>query len=794
MYTQVENKKKKASLVLNSSSQVMSHSASGTFKFGLSSKNKWSLTGSLTRKGSILAGHRGSKLSVLDDRSEVPNAVQVLDDDGNDVTPLPLHQEEPGDKFKQNKFLDEIFSSLRSDHLRSTSTFNLPTASSPPSSMRASMSKDSEDSVLDIPTYPPAPFVLQQIFFVAFHTFIFCVFCLSALPEVPRKRDHVKQQVTEEMLDEIIDIMLTETDTFSLLDIPSTIVSEDAEDAEAIEKENIQYAELCKNRVGNDKYVVRSTQTFNGASKDKQTQSDKIVMVDEGTFATIWDIYDSFCDKDKTTESEETDFPESTVNTSNGQEKRDVKSSSCSTVTTGSTVSLLIETDKCRSGLNTEPDPQLIMLSESFQHSLSVMERTIAANLLQPKLAAYRQLPILDDPDNTVKPGTEEQSGQCEESSSSPTLEPLWSYGCELTRGRNITSMALNKANPDLLAVGYGDFESFNQKPGFICCWSPKNPAWPDRVLHCQSSVTSLDFSSKNPGLLAVGMYDGTVAIYTVTSTNTKPCIANSSECSGKHVHPVWQVSWTKQQMSLSGEDSVENIVSVSNDGRVSKWVLCSNALDCRDIMKLKRTQHLEKTEDTLLGIMTPGLCIDFHPKDSSVYLVGTHEGNIYKCSISNSQHFLVTYKKHFCPVHTIEWSPFSPDVFLSCSSDWTIQLWRQDLSTPVLSFTSTQTAVQTVRWSPNWSTVFGAIKEGQLEIWDLNSDILYPAIVHQAAAGVRFTSLQFPRGTDCVLVGDSDGQVTVYQIKNLSVGEGDQTDRLEDIVRSVVSKQLQTV
>jgi len=43
---------------------------------------------------------------------------------------------------------------------------------------------------------------------------------------------------------------------------------------------------------------------------------------------------------------------------------------------------------------------------------------------------------------------------------------------------------------------------------------------------------------------------------------------------------------------------------------------------------------------------------------------------------------------------------------------------------------------------------------------------------VHRAADGVKVKSLMFTKGTDCVLVGDSYGQVTVYQIKNLSVGE----------------------
>lgn len=52
--------------------------------------------------------------------------------------------------------------------------------------------------------------------------------------------------------------------------------------------------------------------------------------------------------------------------------------------------------------VNDEPDPQRILLSESFKYSLSIMERNIVANIFQPKLAAYRQLPILEGkPANT---------------------------------------------------------------------------------------------------------------------------------------------------------------------------------------------------------------------------------------------------------------------------------------------------------------------------------------------------------------------------------------------------------
>ncbi|XP_039989507.1 dynein intermediate chain 4, axonemal-like [Xiphias gladius] len=778
-------KMRKTSLALNSSSRAINISGAGIPRVSQSARRKWSFAGSHGRKSTILVGGSNGKLNGLDRSDQTPRrAVRVLDEDGSDVTPLPLYHAEPGDvQPKPGRFiLDEIFSSSGSDHLKSTSSVNVCSSSSfmgssHPSSLsnKVSLTKETEDSLpkLDIPINPPAP-------------------C-----DLPRKRDNVRQHVTEKMLEEVVDIYLSGTDTISLLDIPNTLVSDDADDAETIKEGNIHYAELCKNRVGNDKYVVRSMQTFTGAAKDKQIQCDKIVMVDEGTTATVWDIYDSFCNQNETAENEEVNYPESTLSTSKIQEKRGGKSSSSSsssTVGTGSTISSLLEMEIWNS-LNVEPDPQEIILSESFQQSLLVMLRNIMANIFQPKLAAYRQLHILEDPDSTAKPGTEEQSDGDETSCLTPALERLWAFSCELTRGRNITSMVWNKKNPDLLAVGYGDLDPRYQKPGLICCWSLKNPLWPERVFHCHSCVTSLDFSANNPGQLAVGMYDGTVALYNVQCRDNRACIASSRECSKKHIHPVWQVNWTKQEMRLSGEEREEALVSVSADGRITKWLLGSNGLDCIDLMELRTVNNTKveapknKKTANVLSTVTPGLCVDFHPKDSSVYLVGTWEGLIHKCSFSNSQHFLDTYQKHFCPVNHVEWSPFSPDVFLSCSSDWTIQLWRQGHSSPALSFTSTHRAVYTVRWSPNCSTVFAAVNGQQVEIWDLNKSILYPAVVHHTAPGVEMTALLFATGSDCVLVGDSDGQATLYQLKNLSVGESKQADSLEDIIHSAVSR-----
>ncbi|XP_069367195.1 dynein axonemal intermediate chain 4 isoform X2 [Paralichthys olivaceus] len=611
--------------------------------------------------------------------------------------------------------------------------------------------------------------------------------------DVKGKRDTAKELVTEEMLKEVIDVYISETDNISLLDIPSSVVSVDADDAEAIIERNTQYAEVCRNRMGKD--MERSMQTLNGSVKHKHVQIDGMAMVDTAMTVSPWDMYDTLHspEQDHTVHSpepEKLNYPDAVVYISRGAERSMLLGSTASIASAAGSLKAM---DLFGNPLNS--DLQIIMHSEKFQYCLLVMERGILGNIFQPNLAVYRQLPVLEDPDSPAKPGTLEQRKEDAESCGSPALQHLWTFSCELSIGRSVSCMAWNKKNPDLLAVGYGELDSSDLKPGLVCCWSLKNPTWPECVVHCDSAVTSLDFSANNPSQLAVGMHDGSIAIYNVQSQDKNFHVISSSECPKKHLGPVWQLRWTQQKLSLTGEEKGEALFSVAGDGRISSWFVLSSGFDCIDIMKLKRIHNIRKKAggntdktESVLSALTPGLCFDFHPTDSSLYLAGTWDGHIHKCSCSNSQQFLETFKKHFCPVNCVTWCPLSPDVFLSCSSDWTIQLWKQDHLQPVLGFSS-QRAVCDIKWSPKWATVFGAVNEGQLEIWDLNSSILDPVAVQPAATSVMLKTLLFASHSDCVLVGDSNGQVTVYQIKNLSVGESSQVDILEDLIRSAASK-----
>lgn len=55
-----------------------------------------------------------------------------------------------------------------------------------------------------------------------------------------------------------------------------------------------------------------------------------------------------------------------------------------------------------------------------------------------------------------------------------------------------------------------------------------------------------MDFSKLNPNLLAVGLYDGTIAVYNVKVPGSYPVI-DTFESNQRHTAPVWQLQWTKK-------------------------------------------------------------------------------------------------------------------------------------------------------------------------------------------------------------------------------------------------------
>jgi WD40 repeat protein len=403
------------------------------------------------------------------------------------------------------------------------------------------------------------------------------------------------------------------------------------------------------------------------------------------------------------------------------------------------------------------------------------------------------------------------------------TMDLLWKFECPESKGRSVTAMAWNHANPDLLAVAYGDFQfKKDQKGGAILFWTLKNPEFPEEIVYTESGVCSIDFSTTHPSLLAAGMSDGNVAIYDLRDSGSGGVLAmtgmkggaNANDTKGagaggkggdsrdgsgaakgngagassasaagavgvddvtaellaggaagicegntgngaagahtslqpvlesaklaaadQHTDAVWQVRWVSRKDSIHGRSN-EVLVSISLDGRVTEWSL-RKGLTATDLMVLKRVNSSARgglpTGEGIISRTAAGLCFDFPSDDSTVYLAGTEDGTIHKCSCSYNEQYLESYFGHAGPVNKVHCSPFVPHIFLSCSADWTMKLWdAHKADKEILTFQAVDLSdvVHDVCWSPNISTLFGSVTgDGRLEVWDLARSTLDPVM-----------------------------------------------------------------
>lgn len=79
------------------------------------------------------------------------------------------------------------------------------------------------------------------------------------------------------------------------------------------------------------------------------------------------------------------------------------------------------------------------------------------------------------------------------------------------------------------------------QSHGMLLLYTMKNPSFPEYVFSSESGIMCLDIHNDHPYLVAVGFYDGNVAIYNLKKATSQPSYKSSAK-SGKHTDPVWQV------------------------------------------------------------------------------------------------------------------------------------------------------------------------------------------------------------------------------------------------------------
>lgn len=429
-----------------------------------------------------------------------------------------------------------------------------------------------------------------------------------------------------------------------------------------------------------------------------------------------------------------------------------------------------------------------------------------------------------------VRPVVDDDANDDGDDDSENALARLATLRSETLVGLNISALQFNPKRKDLLCVAYGEFnfnravsEEFNR--GALAFWSLQSDA-PLRTVRLESGALSIDWSTTHPNLLAVGCYNGEVLVFDLD---------DSSSIRRRRVHhdPVWAVKWFYHASSAGDANTgdkttvdtaprlCDTFLSASTDGLVTAWEL-------RDDLQSKRAFSLRwsppgqpshadasatrdvQTSDELVrrgGITCVGVSKSAASgsNNSKSYLIGTEEGKIYKCSLARSDQWMTAYEPHIAPVYSLKINPHYPNVFATCSADWSVKIFHDEKlsgggassgsalasSIAIDSASAAAAAASNLKeplvlpeyvlergcepindldWCPWRSTELAIVTDdGALEIWDLASSTVVPLYEFRVGGkeNTAAVSVAYSRETPTiVVVGLANGMATILRMR----------------------------
>ena len=566
-------------------------------------------------------------------------------------------------------------------------------------------------------------------------------------------KDDRRQHPSASKPKQFFKVHLTETETFTIYECASLTVPKGTEEAAAVEKYNADYEYLTQGPGKNRRTSEAEVQTENLLVKSRSANTDRIKKEDQGSFVSNFEMYDTYTDLARSVKQMDLDDESHTK---------------------------IEMTSYVHEGM--EQFDENLVKNENFQLSSMIVQRLLAGNVFRERQKRFRNMIMPDPLDLNVK--------------YLYRLETLWSYKSVETMGKDVVDMSWCCANGDLLAVAYGVYnyrDSSKRIAGSVLIWSIKNPVNPERRYWYTVPVTAVAFSKSNPQLLAVALYDGTLQVLDITDNpqmGEHSVVARSEDKPSHGFEPVWQIQWIQMK-------DVEYILTASQDGRIMKFKISTGPyLVGYPQLRLDRVEgtvealSVEHKKTFIEADRHPqALCLQKHPVNPDVYLVGTDEGCVHICSTNFPHQHIGVLQVHRFGVYSIDFSPFSPKIFLTAGSDWTIRIWIENIFEPIMELSDGFFGIHSAYWSPIHSTIIASCTQDAVQIWDLRRKNQKPASI-RTFDNKQLTVIKFSPCGRSLIVGDNEGNTHVCSLEDFPFAPHYQFNELQKaLLNSVTNK-----
>lgn len=551
-------------------------------------------------------------------------------------------------------------------------------------------------------------------------------------------------------------LILKETETVYLYELPSYSYEKGTSEATTVEQENEFYQYITVGKGRNRKMVYEETQTQATITQSRHTLATRPQKKNAMTFASLWDMHDAYAQLAKETIVEEKD----------------------EMVMYQSIAPGLLRKTKAKMDLGGKGDSlsfEDLAKTQRFLNAVLLVERVLSTKEYANQQKKFRGLIKTDPLSLDLK--------------YIYTLKPLWTFECKDIINRPITCIAFNPKNEDILAVGHGKFGYAETQNGLICIWCTKNPSNYERIFKFNDPLTSLSFSIMNPNWLACGFANGDVLILDVTSYE-KRIIAKSKRETNPCFEPMWTTTWMTTE-----NKQTEYVITTCQDGRINRFANTkTHDFICTPMMRIcaveGKLKGLEMAKSCVLDVPITrhpaALCIIWHPRIDHIYLVGTDEGCIHKCSTHYLNQHMEVFRAHTGPVYDMQFSPFMGHLLVSCGADNAIRLWIEGIDDVIMTLTCSS-AVYGITFCPNNATILISISGNAISVWDLRRKTHIPCAEYTFPSSVILSYVSFTASGDNVIVADSLGKVHTFHLEDVPIAPFNQKKMLDDAIKKAL-------